>query len=164
MTLAARPQHQAIVQRAGDSLRALRAAGHRLFVAGCADYLSAYVLTDTAASPFKAWNGRDGAAPDGLQARGVRANDGVLWFGYTGYDCPHVQPSQPLQDAGTRVVVVSDHLADRLPPNVMVAVPLDWQLPERIGKVPFNPEGVGSASSVDAALHYLWLRRLVVAP
>lgn len=164
LTLAAHPQHRAIVQRAADSLRTLRVAGHRLFVAGCADYLHSYVLTDTSASPFKPWNAYDGVAPDALQARGARVNDGVLWFGYTGYDCPHLQPSQPFQDAGMRVVVVSDHLANRLPPNVMVAVPLDWQLPEHIAQVPFNPEGAGSASSVDAMLHYLWIRRLVAAP
>jgi hypothetical protein len=161
LTVAARPRHVTLVQRAADSLRTVRAAGHRLFVAGCADYLSTFVVTDTAASSFRPWNGREGAAPELLQAQEVRANDGVLWFGYAGYDCPHVQPSQPFQDAGVRVVVVSDRLLDKLPANVMVAVPLGWQLPEHIGKVPFDPEGVGSASSVDAALHYLWIRRLV---
>jgi hypothetical protein len=164
LMVAAMPRHVAIVQRAADSLRALRAAGHRLFVAGCADYLRAYIATDTVASPFKPWNGYEGAGAEVVQAHGMRANDGVLWFGYLGYDCPHVQPSQSFADAGLRVVVVADQLADQLPRNVMVGVPLSWRFPEQIGKVAFQPEGVGSASSVEAALHYLWIRRLVAAP
>jgi len=41
---------------------------------------------------------------------------------------------------------------------------IGWRLPEHIADVPFNGEGAGSASSVDALLHYLWLKRLVGSP
>jgi hypothetical protein len=159
-----RPQHVALVQRAADSLRAVRTAGHRVFVASCANYLRAYLMTDTTASPFTPWNGYDGITPGVLQLLRARASDGVLWFGYSGYDCPHVQPSQPLEDAGLRVVVVTDLLPAQLPANVMAGVPLAASFPEHAADVPFNPEGIGSLMSIESALHYLWIRRLVAAP
>ena len=159
-----RPQHVALVERAADSLRAVRAAGHRVFVASCANYLHAYLLTDTIASPFVPWNGYEGATSDVLQRLQARANDGVLWFGYAGYDCPHVQPARSLQDAALRVVVVADLLPAQLPANVIMGVPLIATFPEHVTNVPYNREGAGSVKSIESALHYLWIRRLVAAP
>ncbi len=158
------PQHVALVERAADSLRALRGAGHRVLVASCANYLHAYLITDTIASPFRPWNGYEGATPGVLQLLGAHPSDGVLWFGYSGYDCPHVQVSQSLLDARLRVVVVSDLLPAHLPANVMAGVSLTATFPEHVTNVPFNPEGAGSVMSVESALHYLWIRRLVGAP
>lgn len=163
LTLAAKPRHQAMVARAADSLRAQRTAGRRLFAAACAYYLQTSLPGDSLASPFRAVRAQwETVQP--LLARGARAGDVVLWFGYGGYDCPHVEASYPLQQAGFKVVAVSDQLPAQLPANVLAPVPLSWHLPEQIGKVAFNAEGVGSASSVEALLHYLWLRRLVGPP
>ena len=99
-----------------------------------------------------------------LQSLGARANDGVLRFGYSGYDCPHLQLSQSRLDAGLRVVVVGDLLPERLPANVMAGVSLTATFPEHATDVSFNLEGAGSAMSIESALHYLWIRRLVTAP
>ena len=157
---AARPQHLALVQRAADSLRAVRAAGHRLFVGSCAHYLQVGVLGDTIRSPFRPVYAHYDIAPP-LGAAGARPGDALLWFGYDGYDCPHIQASVPLQEAGIKVVVVADNLPNQIPGNVMTAIPLGAKVPEHIGTAPFAPEGVGSATSVEALIHYLWLKRLV---
>jgi len=88
----------------------------------------------------------------------------VLWFGYDGYDCPHVEATTALATAGLKIVAVSDNLPAKLPANIMASVPLGSTSPEHIAAVPFNTEGAGSATSVDALLHYLWIRRLVSLP
>ena len=163
LTLAARPQHQALLQRAADSLRSARAAGHRLFVGACGNYLNRSVVADSIGSPFRPVLAQYEVVAPMLQ-RGARPGDALLWFGYYGYDCPHLQAAGPLQDANYKVVAVSDNLPPQFPPNVLVAVPLGWRLPEHVADVPFNGEGAGSASSVDALLHYLWLKRLVGTP
>lgn len=163
LTLAARPPHQALMQRAADSLRAVRAAGHRLFVGACGNYLQRGVVADSIGSPFRPVLAQYEVVPPMLQ-RGARAGDAILWFGYYGYDCPHLQASGPLEEAKFKVLVVTDNFPAKFPANVMVAVPLGWHLPEQIANVPFNGEGAGSASSVDALIHYLWLKRLVGLP
>lgn len=160
---ASTPAHQAMVGRAADSLRAWRASGSHLYVAACANYLQQEILTDTIASPFRPANGRwDAVQP--LLSRGAKANDGVVWFGYAGYDCPHVVVMQGFADEHFRVVLVSDQIPVDLPANVRVPVRLDWHLPEHATHVSFNADGASSGSSIDATLHYLWLRRLVSAP
>jgi hypothetical protein len=151
------------MQRAADSLRAARATGHRLFVGACAHYLLSSLPGDTLHSPFRPVFARWEVAPQ-VTARGGRAGDALLWFGYDGYDCPHVNASTPLLEAGFKVVVATDHLPAKLPGNVIAAVPFLETTPEHIANVPFNPEGVGSATSVDAMIHYLWLKRLVGTP
>ena len=158
LAAAAKPQHQALMQRAADSLRAIRTAGHKLFVGACGNYLQRGV-----GSPFHPVLARYDIVPPMLQ-RGALAGDAILWFGYDGYDCPHLEAAGPLLDAGFKVVVVADHLPSNYPRNVMAAIPLEGRIPENIGRVPFNTEGVGSASSVDALVHYLWLKRLVSPP
>lgn len=163
LTLAARPEHLALLQRAADSLRAVRVAGHRVFVGACGNYLQRSVVIDSIGSPFRPVLAQyDVVAP--MIQRGARPGDAILWFGYYGYDCPHLQVASPLKDANFKVVTVSDNLPAQFPANVMVAVPLGWHLPEHIADVPFNSEGAGSASSVDALLHYRMLRRLVGLP
>lgn len=163
LRLAARPEHQVAMQRAADSLRAARNAGRRLFAGACAHYLQSGLLPDTLRSPFRSVYAQYDIAPP-LAAAGARPGDALLWFGYDGYDCPHLEAASPLQAAGIKVVVVGDNLPAQLPPNVMVPIALGWQLPEHIAEVPFNAEGVGSASSVDALVHYLWMKRLVGPP
>jgi hypothetical protein len=163
LNVAAAPTHQAMVQHAADVMRSERAAGHRLFVSACAHYQQYGLSTDTIGSPFRPVLARYEVVPQLLSA-GARAGDVLLWFGYDGYDCPHIAVAAPSEDAGIKTVVVSSHLPARLPANVLASVPLGWRIPERIGTVPFDAEGVGSASSVDAMLHFAWLRRLVGAP
>ncbi len=163
LTLAARPEHLVLLQRAADSLRAVRLAGHRVFVGACGNYLQRSVIVDSIGSPFRPVLAQyDVVAP--MVQRGARPGDAILWFGYHGYDCPHLQAASPLKEANFKVVTVSDNLPAQFPANVMAAVPLGWRLPEHVADVPFNGEGVGSASSVDALLHYLILRRLVGLP
>jgi hypothetical protein len=163
LNVAAQPAHQALMQRAADSLRAVRASGHRVFVAACGNYLQQGVVADSIGSPFQPVLAQYQLTPALLQ-RGASNGDAMVWFGYHGYDCPHIQASSPLQEAGIKVVSISDNSPPAFPANVMVSVPLAWRLPENIGKVPFNAEGVGSASSVEALLHYVWMRRLLGQP
>jgi hypothetical protein len=160
LTLAARPPHIALVQRAADSLRALQAQHHRLYVGACAHFLQTEVQQDPVGSPFIPFDGQYDAGAHFAQAGGS-AGDGVLWFGYGSYDCPHALAQGPLHDAGARVVVVSDNLDTRPVAGTMVKVPLEWTLPEHAVPVGFDPEGIGSGSTIDAGLHYLWIRRLV---
>jgi hypothetical protein len=159
----ARPAHQATMQRAADSLRAVRSAGHRLFVSACAHYLQGSLLRDSLLTPFRPVYAHWDVAPQ-VVARGGRAGDALLWFGYDGYDCPHVAAAAPLQQSGFKVVAAAGNLPAAMPANVLVTIPLLARTPEHIANVPFNPEGVGSATSVDAMLHYLWLKRLVGMP
>lgn len=163
LTAYAKPAYQATMQRAADSLRAVRTAGHHLFVSACAHYLQSSLLGDSLRTPFRPVYAHWDVAPQVI-ARGGRPGDAILWFGYDGYDCPHIAAAAPLQDAGFKVVLAAGNPPARMPGNVMVTIPFLAKTPEHIANVLFNPEGVGSATSVDAMIHYLWLKRLVGAP
>ena len=98
---------------------------------------------------------------------GTRAStrgDVMEWFGYGGYDCPNADVSRTFEDLGLRVVLASDHPPASPPSNVIAEIPLPWQLPDGIVPLPFAPKRMAPVSSVDMALHYIWLRRLLATP
>ena len=85
----------------------------------------------------------------------------MLWFGYGGYDCPNIEVAGTFNAAGLRVVVVADRPATEMAPGVAFQLPLSWRMPDAGAPLPFPPGAVAPTASVDMAIHYLWLRRLV---
>lgn len=154
------PAHRALVARAADTLRARRRDGATLFVASCAHYLQEEIQRDTVATPFRPLDWRWDVAGK-LRARGAAAGDGMLWFGYGGYDCPKVEVAGPFAEVGVRVVAVTDQMPKEVPSNVALHLPMGWRLPDAGAPIPFPPGSVAPTASVDMAVHYLWLKRLV---
>ncbi len=152
--------HQRAVGAAADSLRALAADGHRLFVASCGHYLQDELQRDTLATPFRPVDWRWDVAGK-LRSRGASAGDGMLWFGYGGYDCPNVDVAGSFLAADLRVVLVTDRPLKESPRGLVAQVPLAWQMPDARAPLPFPPGSVAPTASVEMAVHYLWLRRLV---
>jgi|CXWL01.1.fsa_nt_gi hypothetical protein len=152
--------HRASVTRAADSLRARRKDGGRLFVATCGHYLQESIQSDTIASPFRPLDWRWDVAGK-LRAAGASPGDGMLWFGYGGYDCPNVEVAAAFRSAGLRVVVVTDRTTTDALPGVAFDVPLAWRMPDAGAPLPFPPGAVAPTASVAMAVHYLWLNRLV---
>ena len=152
--------HRLQVSRAADSLRAARADGGKLFVASCGHYLQEAVQGDSIGSPFRPLDWRWDVAGK-LRARGGGAGDGMLWFGYGGYDCPNIDVAGTFHAAGLRVVAVADRPATETPAGVMVQLPLGWRMPDAGAPLPFAPGAVAPTASVDMAIHYLWLKRLL---
>jgi hypothetical protein len=162
LVLSALPAHQADVRRAADSLRARRARGSHLFASSCVHYGLEEIPRDTVASPFRGVDWR-WSVDQKLRERGARPGDTMLWFGYAGYDCPNVAVSREFSEAGLGVVLVSN--LDAPPaPDLLAYVPLVWRSPDAVVPLPFRPGGVAPVSSVELALHYLWIRRLTAAP
>jgi hypothetical protein len=157
---ASQPQHLAEVERAADSLRRWRKEGSRLFASSCGHFLLEELPRLTEHSPFKGidWRWDVGAH---LRDAGTKAGDGMLWFGYAGYNCPHADVADPFAAAGLRVIVVSDRLSDILPPEVRSSVTLSWPRTDAVAPIPFAPGFVAPTSSIDMGLHYLWFRRLL---
>lgn len=153
------PRHQEEVVRAADSLRAWRKDGTRLLVASCGHYLLEEIPRQKG-PPFRAFDWRWDPGPR-LREAGVTKGDAMLWFGYAGYDCPHAPVAAPFSQAGLKVIVVSDRLLANLPDQVRSVVRLGWPATDAVVPIPFPPGVVAPTSSVDMALHYLWLRRLV---
>ncbi|MBP7621174.1 MAG: hypothetical protein KA745_09420, partial [Gemmatimonadales bacterium] len=145
------------------SLRARRREGGTLFVASCGHYLQESMQGDTLGSPFRPLDWRWDVAGK-LRARGGGAGDGMLWFGYGGYDCPNIEVASTFNAAGLRVVVVADRPATEMAPGVAFQLPLSWRMPDAGAPVPFPPGAVAPTASVDMAIHYLWLKRLVGEP
>ncbi len=154
------PEHQAEVTQMADSLRRWRASGARLYAASCGHYLLEELPHQNGHSPFIGIDWR-WDVPAHLTSAGVRPGDAILWFGYAGYDCPHAEVATPFADAGLKVALVSDRLGDVLPPEVRTRVELTWPPTDAVAPIPFAPSYVAPASSIDMALHYLWIRRLV---
>ncbi len=156
---ALRPEHQAEVAHSADSLRTWRKEGTRLWVASCGHYLLEEIPRQKA-PPFHAidWRWDPGRR---LREAGVTTGDAMLWFGYAGYDCPHAEIATPFAERGLKVVVVSDRLSSTLPEPVRARVTLSWPTTDAVVLIPFSPGILAPTSSVDMALHYLWLRRLV---
>lgn len=155
--------HQKLVAQAADSLRARRREGGTLFVASCGHYLQESMQGDTLGSPFRPLDWRWDVAGK-LRARGGGAGDGMLWFGYGGYDCPNIEVASTFNAAGLRVVVVADRPATEMAPGVAFQLPLSWRMPDAGAPLPFPPGAVAPTASVDMAIHYLWLKRLVGEP
>lgn len=154
--------HQALVRRSVDSLRARRARGGQLLVATCGHYLSDELPRDSIGSPFRHVEWRWDIAGK-LREREARPGDAMLWFGYAKYDCPNVEVADVFQQAGLGVVILSRELAPSRP-NVMVHLPMHFAPLDASVKVPFPPGDIGATASVELALHYLWIKRLVATP
>lgn len=152
--------HRQLVAQAADSLQARRRDGGTLFVASCGHYLQESIQADTIGSPFRPLDWRWDVAGK-LRARGGSPGDGMLWFGYGGYDCPNIEVAGTFTTAGLRVVVVTDRIAKDTPPGVAFQLPLAWRMPDAGAPLPFPPGSVAPTASVDMAVHYLWLKRLV---
>lgn len=157
-----RPAHQALVQRAAETLRSARSKGSTLLVASCGHYLLDELARDTLATPFRHVEWRwDFAAR--LRERGAKAGDAMLWFGFGGYDCPHVAVTVPFAEAKLQVVTLTGPTAPP-PGKVALHLPAHWRIPDGIVKIPFAPGVLGPTSSVEMGIHYLWLKRLVGKP
>ena len=160
---AATPMHQAAVNAAGDQLRALRAAGHKLFVASCGHYLAEELPRDSLDSPFIPIDFRKDMASEFVH-HGAAPHDVVLWIGYAGYDCPNAEVAGTFRTLGLGVVLVTNLPPTPAPNEVIAEIPLSWQTPDAVATIPFAPGHVAPLSSIEMALHYLWLRRLVAIP
>jgi hypothetical protein len=160
LAAAEKPAHRRAVTTAADSLRAMAADGQRLFVASCGHYLQEEIQRDSVASPFRPvdWSWDVGGR---LRERGAAPGNGMLWFGYGGYDCPNVDVAGSFGAAALRVVVVTDRPSSEMPKHVVAQVPLSWRMPDAGAPLPFAPGAVAPTASVDMAVHYLWLKRLV---
>lgn len=163
LTQAAAPAHVTLIDTVAARLRALRDAGATLYAASCGHYLLEEIPRDAMSSrtlsviPVAGSAAAPGASPS-------KRGDVMLWFGYGGYDCPNADVSRSFQDLGLKVVLASDHPPASPPANVIGQILLPWQLPDGIVSLPFAPARMAPVSSVDMALHYIWLRRLLTTP
>jgi hypothetical protein len=155
-----RPSHRRAVATAADSLRALARDGQALFVASCGHYLQEEVQRDTVTSPFRPVDWRWDVAGR-LRERGAGPGNGMLWFGYGGYDCPNVDVAGSFGAADLRVVVVTERPVADAPRHVVAQVPLTWRMPDAGAPIPFPPGAIAPTASIEMAVHYLWIRRLV---
>jgi hypothetical protein len=162
LAFAATPAHLAAVKAAADRLNSARAAGHRIFVASCGHYVAEEIRADSTTSPFIPIDFERDISADLARHRAV-AHDLIVWIGYGGYDCPNANVSGTFQALGLDVVLVTNMPPAPEPNEVVADIPLSWQIPDAVATIPFAPGHLAPISSVEMALHYLWLRRLTTA-
>lgn len=160
LEFAATPMHQATVDSIGERLRRSRAAGRKLFVASCGHYLAEELLRDSVDSPFIPIDARRDASAE-FARHGATPRDLVLWFGYVGYDCPNADVAATFRARGLDVILVTSEPPVPTPDEIVAEIPLRWRIPDAVAAIPFAPGSAAPISSVEMALHYLWLRHLV---
>ena len=163
LRLAADPGHRATMDSTAARLRELRQSGRRIFAGSCGHYLMEEIPRDAMISKtFAALPGDRRPVQSGapFSSRG----DAIIWFGYGGYDCPNATVADSFHTLGPQVVLVSDRPATDHRADLLAEILLPWQLPDGAIPLPFPPGLFAPLSSVDMAVHYVWLRRLLGSP
>jgi hypothetical protein len=62
---------------------------------------------------------------------------------------------------GLDVVLITSEPPVLTPDEIVAEIPLRWRIPDAVAAIPFAPGSAAPISSVEMALHYLWLRHLV---
>ena len=163
LALAAAPEHVTLMDTLAARVRSLRGGGATLYAGSCGHYLMEEIPYDAATSSVFSVLPTTGGPP-GSTSRTPKRDDVMIWFGYGGYDCPNAKVSGSFHDLGLKVVIVSDDPPANPSGNVLAEIHLPWQLPDGIIPLPFAPGRMAPVSSIDMAMHYVWLRRLLTAP
>lgn len=153
------PKHRTLVETAAAFLRTTKQQGATLFVSSCGHYLLDELPRDTLRTPFRPIDPRWDMAQR-LREATARPGDAILWFGFGGLDCPHVEVTRAFADGGLKVVTLTGPTA---PPAGATSffLPAHWIAADGLVRLPFAPGYAGPLSSVEMLLHYLWIKRLV---
>ena len=165
LALAAAPDHRTLMDTVAARIRLLRGGGKTVYAGSCGHYLLEEIPRDAGTSTtFSVLPGAGTATAAPARAPTPVPGDVMIWFGYGGYDCPNIRVAESFHRLGLKVVLASDALPPNGSQDVLAEIQLPWQLPDGVVPLPFSPGRVAPISSVDMAMHYLWLRRLLTAP
>ncbi len=159
LELAGGPARSVAVNRAAAALKSVVGHGGKVYMASCMHWLSEELPRDSVATHgVRGFDWRWDT--EKIIGDLTTPNDALVWFGYGGTDCPHVQPTALFRQLQRPTAVVAGPVTAK-PATDFLWIPQGWRLPDAAAPLPFAPGGVGPVSSIEAAVTWLWLRRVV---
>lgn len=162
LQVAGSPARVAIITRVATALSSIIGHGGKVYMASCMHWLSEELPRDSGAKgPVRGFDWRWDT--EKILGDLTTPTDAVVWFGYGGTDCPHSQPSGAFRQLKRATVVVAGPETAKPEPDFLW-IPQAWRLPDAAAPLPFPPGSMGPVATIEAAITWLWLKRLLAQP
>jgi hypothetical protein len=156
------PARSVAVTRVATALRSVIDHGGKVYMGSCMHWLSEELPRDSILhGGVRGFDWRWDT--ERILGDLTTPNDAVVWFGYGGTDCPHIQPSTLFRQLKRATAVVAGPESAKPEPDFLW-IPQAWRLPDAAAPLPFAPGAMGPVSTVEAGITWLWLRRLLARP
>jgi hypothetical protein len=159
LQVAGSPARSVAVNRVANALRSVIGQGGKVYMASCMHWLSEELPRDSIArGGVRGFDWRWDT--EKIIGDLTTSSDALVWFGYGGTDCPHIQPAGLFRQLKRATAVIAGPETAK-PESDFLWIPQAWRLPDAAAPLPFTPGSVGPVATIEAGVTWLWMKRLL---